>query len=298
MNENPLIACVGEVLWDVQGEERTPGGAPMNVAIHLARLGHRVAMISRVGRDAYGEELIRFMKEAGVDTSLMQIDPDLPTSEVLITLDDENNARYEIPHPVAWDRLQMDPEVSRLISGSDMIIFGTLGSRDAVARDSIQQVLQGAAVKMIDVNLRPPYTSEPVVRSLLRKADIAKLNEDELQIIAGWDHQPHSDERALMRWLTERYGLNSLVVTRGKEGAVTYSGSGFFSHPGYNVQVADTVGAGDAFLAGYISSVIEGAGYPESLDFACKTGAFVASRPGGTPDYTLEDIKKIDAAPG
>jgi fructokinase len=255
-------------------------------------------MISRVGRDAYGEELIRFMTQAGVDTSLMQVDPDLPTSEVLITLDDENNARYEIPHPVAWDRLEMDPEGGGLISGSDMIVFGTLGSRDAVAREAIQIALQGAATKMIDVNLRPPYTSEPVVRDLLRKADIAKLNEDELRIIAGWDRQSGKNESALMRWLTETYGLHSLVVTRGKDGAITYSGSGFFSHPGYKVKVADTVGAGDAFLAGYISSVIEGAGYPESLDFACKTGAFVASRPGGTPDYAMEDIKKIDAAPG
>jgi len=294
MNKSePLIACIGEVLWDVQEKERTPGGAPMNVAIHLARLGHRVAMVSRVGRDASGDELIRFMEQAGVGTSQIQVDPELPTSEVLITLDEENNARYEIRQPVAWDRLGMHPELKQFIWNADLIVFGTLASRETISRDAIHTALEGPALKLIDVNLRPPYTIEPVVRDLLHKADIAKLNKEELHAIAGWERRSASGERTLMEWLASRYQLQAVVVTRGNAGAITYDGSEFIDHSGFKVQVADTVGAGDAFLAGYISSTLTGAGPRESLDFACRTGAFVASRPGGTPEYTPREIWKI-----
>ena len=258
----------------------------MNVAIHLARLGHRACMISRVGRDANGEELIRFMKKAGVDTSHIQVDPELPTSKVFVRLNDMNNATYEIPHPVAWDRLEPDREVEELVDETGMIVFGTLGSRDPVARDTILRLLEGPSLKLIDVNLRPPYTSEKVVRELLRKADVAKLNDDELRTIAGWDNRAGKSEKELITWLTERYHLTSVVVTRGKEGAICYTGSEFHAHPGYRVRVADTVGAGDAFLAGYIASIATGATPDGALDFACRTGAYVASRPGGTPDYS------------
>lgn len=289
----PLVVCIGEVLWDVQGQDRTPGGAPMNVAIHLARLGYRVSMISRVGGDGYGDELIGFMKEANVDTSLIQVDPELPTSEVLITLDKQGNASYEIPHPVAWDRLEMNSGIEQLLSVAETIVFGTLGSRDNMARKAVHQALEGPAIKMIDVNLRPPYTTREVVRELLQKADVAKLNDDELNTIAGWDHHSGTEERKLMKWLTEKYHLSSVVVTKGKAGAVSYDGFGFYEHPGYGVQVADTVGAGDAFLAGYISSMLTGANPGYCLDFACRTGALVASRTGGTPDYSIEDIREI-----
>jgi len=293
MSSQPLILCIGEVLWDVQGDERTPGGAPMNVSIHLARLGHRVAMISRVGSDREGEELIRFMQDSNVDTSLIQTDPDLPTSKVLISLDADNNATYEIPQPVAWDRLEMNSAIERSVHAASFMVFGTLASRDEIARATIHGTLRGPAVKMIDVNLRPPYTRQSVVQDLLRKADAAKLNDEELATIAGWEGIRGNNEKELMEWLAESYGLSSLVVTRGKEGAVSLHGSGFHNHPGYRVQVADTVGAGDAFLAGYISSILSGSEPGDSLDFACRTGAFVASRAGGTPAYTLEELRGI-----
>jgi fructokinase len=289
----PNIVCMGEVLWDVLGSERTPGGAPMNVAIHLSRLGHRVAMISRVGKGNYGTALLRFMEKAGVITSSVQVDPDLPTSEVLVSLDDQNNATYEIPHPVAWDRLEFNSHIQQLTSEAELIVFGTLGSRDPWARESIMKALGSPALKLIDVNLRPPYTETPVVQMLLQRAHMAKLNDEELHTLAGWDRKKGKDEIRLMEWLAHRYQLNALVVTRGREGAISYDGSGFHEHPGYPVQVADTVGAGDAFLAGYISSLIRKAGPRESLDFACKTGAYVASHPGGTPDYSMEDIHGI-----
>jgi fructokinase len=266
----------------------------MNVAIHLARLGHRVTMLSRVGRDRHGEELIRFMEKASVDTSLIQVDPDLPTSEVLITLDAHNNATYEIPHPVAWDRLEMNGDTERMVSNASLVVFGTLGSRHKVARDTILRSLESPAMKMIDVNLRPPFTDQEVVRTLLQKADVAKLNDDELVTIAGWEGHKGKSEKEIMEWAAERYGLKSLVVTRGKEGAVCYEDSRFYDHPGYRVEVADTVGAGDAFLAGYIHSHLSGSGPGDSLDFACRTGAFVASRTGGTPWYSFEDIREIE----
>lgn len=293
MSSPKRIACIGEVLWDVQGNERTPGGAPMNVAIHLARLGHRVSMISRVGRDQHGDELIRFMQKANVDTSQIQVDPELPTSEVLINLDAHHNATYEIPHPVAWDRLEMNGAMEEVLNDAMLIAYGTLGSRDEKARETIYRTLEGPAMKMIDVNLRPPYTDPRVVRTLLQKADVAKLNDEELLVISGWEGLEGGNEKELMEWVAERYRLSSLIVTRGKEGAVSYQDARFHDHPGYRVQVADTVGAGDAFLAGYVSSFLAGSEPADSIDFACRTGAFVASRTGGTPSYSLEDIERM-----
>lgn len=291
------IVCIGEVLWDVLGEVRKPGGAPMNVAVHLSRLNHPVRMVSRVGKDKNGNDLLDFLSETGLDTSYIQLDPELPTGEVLVTLDEQNNATYQILEPVAWDRLESGSRLEQLARQAGMIVYGSLASRNSVSRKTISGLLNSHAIKLMDVNLRSHYTRSTVVQQLLEKADIAKLNEEELQLIAGWDDQKGHQERALMKWITKRYQLQSVVVTRGADGAIVYENHVFCEHPGYRIRVADTVGAGDAFLAGFISSMLNGATTKESLDFACATGAYVATQSGATPAYHMNDIMIIKNNP-
>jgi len=289
------ILCIGEVLWDVLPTGRKPGGAPMNVALHLSRLGNSVQIASRVGVDRDGEDLTNFILEQGLGTSQIQLDPELPTSEVFVKLDTKNNAKFEIPGPVAWDNIKYTAALQDLSQSVGLIVYGTLGSRNTTTRESIIKTLKSEALKLIDVNLRSPYTKKSIVIELLLMADIAKLNDDELHIIAGWDGKEAKDETELMEWIVKQYKLKMIVVTKGDKGAILFDKEedAFHQHNGYTIQVADTVGAGDAFLAGLISSILKGKSPDEALGFACATGAFVASQSGATPNYQYSDISEI-----
>ena len=290
---NKKILCAGEVLWDVLGENRKPGGAPLNVAMHLHRLGNDVNIVSRIGNDYNGKELASIIASAGLSLDHLQVDSTLPTSEVLVAIDEKGNAKFEIREPVAWDNLEFSSGLENLSKLSGIIIYGTLAARNRSTRETIIKTLVNGAVKIIDVNLRAPYTNKKIIPELIYAADIAKLNNDELKIIAGWDRMNSENEEELAAWIAEKYMLKMVCVTRGENGALIYNDKTFSQHPGFKVKVADTVGAGDAFLAGLASSLIRGSSTNDSLKFACATGAFVASRVGGTPDYEVSDIDNI-----
>jgi fructokinase len=290
---NKNILCIGEVLWDVFGESRKPGGAPLNVALHLNRLNNRVNVVSRVGDDEKGRALTDFVLSKGLNTNYIQVDRILPTSEVLVSLDKKGNASFEIVQPVAWDKLEFNSDLEMLAKKAGVIVYGSLASRNSYSRETIIKSLNKDAIKIVDVNLRPPFTDITIVKDLLSRADIAKLNNDELRIIAEWDNFHSEDEKELVKWMSNQYKLKMVCVTKGDKGALLYDNNIFYYHKGFKVKVADTVGAGDAFLAGLIYSFIQGDSDGDSLTFACATGAFVASRDGATPDYVIGDIKKI-----
>lgn len=290
---NSKILCIGEVLWDNLPSGKKPGGAPMNVALHLHNIGQTVTIASKVGNDDPGRELLDFLQQSGVDTDLIGIDEALPTSQVLVHLDQNNNATYEICDPVAWDNLTLTPALEKNAAESGLFIFGSLASRNPISRATILRLLESDALKLIDVNLRKPYDSQETVEKLLRKSDIAKLNDEELVTFAQWYNKHKHDEKSLIRWFAEEYALSMVCVTRGDKGAVLYCDGTFYEHPGFKVQAVDTVGAGDAFLAGLIAALSEGRNYPEALAFASATGAFVASRPGATPAYDRDEINRI-----
>jgi fructokinase len=290
---NKNILCIGEVLWDVFGENRKPGGAPLNVALHLKRLNNAVNIVSRVGKDKGGKALTDFILSKGLNANHIQVDFMLPTSEVLVSLDKSGNASFEIVEPVAWDNLEYSPDLEMLAKSAGIFVYGSLASRNIVSRETIIRSLNKEAIKIVDINLRPPFTGISIVKELLSLADIAKLNIDELHIIAGWNNKNTGDEKDLVKWIAKEYKLKMVCVTMGDSGALLFKNNSFHRHPGFKVKVADTVGAGDAFLAGLIYSLIQGNSEEESLKFACATGAFVASRAGATPDYVIGDIKKI-----
>lgn len=292
---NNKILCVGEVLWDNLPSGAKPGGAPMNVALHLSRLGQNVAIASKVGNDEKGRKLVDFLETSGLKTDLVQIDENLPTSEVLVHLDSNNNATYEICEPVAWDNLELTDELIAKAKSSGLIILGSLASRRAESRETILRLLENDAVKLVDVNLRKPYDTCELVELLLAKSDVIKLNDDELKIIAGWNNQSEPDEFNLTKWFAEKYNSKLVCVTKGENGATVYSDGNFYSHPGFKVEAVDTVGAGDAFLAGFIASLLEGKSTSDALEFACATGSFVATKVGATPDYKKTDISLLIA---
>lgn len=287
------ILCVGEVLWDRLPSGAKPGGAPMNVALHLNAIGLNAAIASSVGNDDAGKELISFLAQSGVKTELIQVDEKLPTSEVLVHLDANNNATYEICEPVAWDNIKLTDQLQEKAENSGLIIYGSLASRNKTTWDTLLRLLDNDAVRLIDVNLRKPYDKKEVLEALLAKSDIVKLNDEELVVFAGWHSVTSKNEQELVEWFVKHYKVEMLCVTRGEKGALMYHNNKFYDHPGYKVKAVDTVGAGDAFLAGLVASFLLKKTPAEALAFACATGAFVASKAGATPKYDMNEINAI-----
>ena len=184
---NSLI-CFGEVLWDMLPTGAQPGGAPLNVAVHLKKQGQNPLLVSKIGNDDDGKKLIKFLKQSKIDTSFIQIDDDLPTSRVLVHLDENKNASFEICKPVAWDAIRPTNGLKKLIKSADLIIFGSLASRNSTTRNTLFQLIENTTAQLLlDVNLRPPYDRQVVVEELLHKANMVKMNNDELVEIAGWN---------------------------------------------------------------------------------------------------------------
>lgn len=291
------IVCFGEVLWDMLPSGAKPGGAPLNVAIHLNRHKIHPTLISKVGDDTEGEELKEYLNRSGLSTAFIQTDISLPTSKVLVKLDAQKNASYQIVEPVAWDNLQFTTELEQVVSAADLVIFGSLASRSNITRKTLFQLLESSnATRLLDVNLRPPFDNREFIEELLQKSDFIKLNIDELKTIAAWNNITNSETR-LIRWFSEFYNCNSVCVTRGANGAALFIDNVIFEHPGFQVNAADTVGAGDSFLAGLTAKLSDGHSPQEALEYACATGALVASREGAVPDYSEADIEKIRKTP-
>lgn len=287
----PKLTVFGEVLWDVLPDARLAGGATMNVAAHLQRYGMDVAFISRVGHDELGAELLAFMAEQGLDTQWVQTGETHLTGIAKANVSDSNEVTYKILHPVAWDYIQFDAAAAQQVAESDFFVYGTLAARDRTSRDTLLRYLAHAQTRVFDVNLRPPHYSREQVLELLGFASIVKMNEHELREVTGW-LTAFEDEKQAMTYLTDRFKLDMFVLTCGADGAMVLTGAGeYHRHPGFTVEVADTIGSGDAFLGAFLYQTATGHPLAESLEFACAAGAFVAGKAGALPIFSETDIQ-------
>lgn len=291
--KNKDILCIGEVLWDRLPDKSIPGGAPMNVALHLNNVGYHVFICSSLGDDDAGRELGEFINGTGADTHLIQTNYELPTSEVPIWLDENNNPTFDILEPVAWDQMELTPELEEAAAKVGAIVYGSLASRNEMTRKTVHAVLEHDNVKLMDINMRPPWVKQDVVEDLVRKADIAKMNDDELRTMAGWHQVKHTDLHDLIRWFGDTYHLDTVCVTRGKDGAMVLEKGELHEHPGFRVKTVDTVGSGDAFLAGFVLKLFGGSSSGEALEYACALGAYVATKAGATPEYHFDEIEEL-----
>ncbi|WP_194774351.1 carbohydrate kinase family protein [Pararhodonellum marinum] len=286
------VICYGEMLWDCFPNREVPGGAPMNVALHLSQLGLSVKMISSVGNDAKGSQLLDFIRTFPVDLSLIQKDPQHPTGTVIVNDLDPQNVKYEIVSPSAWDNIQWNPGLQEAVSEADALIFGSLAARCETSRETLHHLLDTDTLKIFDINLRPPFVDMDHLKPLIEKANILKINEDELDWMAehiglkgSWEH--------IAEKVSQQFDLAMVCVTLGSKGAFIYKKGEITMHSGFKVKVKDTVGAGDAFLGGFVYGYLNEKKPKELLDFACGLGALVASKSGGTPTYHQEDIHNI-----
>ncbi|WP_026260840.1 carbohydrate kinase family protein [Spirosoma luteum] len=286
---NPTVTCFGEILWDVLPTSKQPGGAPMNVAADLRNFGLNAQLISRVGSDDLGRELIDFLANKGIPTQLVQVGQTHLTGVAKANISDSNEVTYKILQPVAWDYIMPEPGLTEVVKQSDVFVYGSLAARSQQTHETLLALLDVAPHKVFDVNLRAPHYNQQTVEELLHKADIAKLNEHELVELSGW-YGHETDLQQAMQQLRQRYQLETLCVTLGPDGAAMLNASGFTKQAGFPVEVADTIGSGDAFLAGFLYKMLQGETPQKTLEFACATGAFVATKQGATPSFTEKVI--------
>ncbi|MCO5291168.1 MAG: carbohydrate kinase [Chitinophagaceae bacterium] len=291
---NFKFVCFGEVLFDVLPTEVKAGGAPMNVAYHLGQLGNRTTIISKLGNDVRGRELTSILKEKNINLDYLQIDPDHDTSVVLATPNEQGDMKYEIVENVAWDFIELKQNYESLIKNAGYFIFGSLVTRSHVSRSTLFNLLDVPCKRVFDINLRAPFINQKSIEYQLNKTDILKMNEEELDLVSSWYVQFNTIEDKV-RFLQNKFQITTLIVTRGAKGAVVNQQHSFYYHDGFKVTVADTIGSGDSFLAGFLSELIKGNAVEEALDFACCLGAFVATKAGGCPDYTIDEIKKLQS---
>lgn len=289
-----LVLCFGEVLWDTFGKIKKAGGAPMNVARHLEQQNVNVTFASRVGTDVLGYELMNFLKDNNLFSELVQLDEELPTCEVTVQLDQDNQATYTIPEPVSWDNIEFDHELEKGLKNVTAIVFGSLASRQETTRNTLLTMLdESKALKVFDVNLRPPHFQLSTIETLAAKANVIKMNEEEADLLIG---ASKDDLKTKITEFQKTYHNHTIIVTRGGEGAMVWHDYNFYEHPGFKVEVVDTVGAGDAFLATFIAGLIDEQPIPQVLENACAIGAFVTTHRGANPVYNAERIAEIKSS--
>lgn len=280
------VVGLGEVLWDLLPDRACLGGAPANFAYITTLMGDQGIIASRVGQDSRGLEALRRMEELKLDIDQVQTDAAHPTGTVKVEVDDRGQARFDIANPVAWDFLEWTPAWQKLTTEVDAVCFGTLAQRSQRSRATIRQFLlsvPATAVKIFDVNLRQSYYSSDLLADSMKLADIVKLNDEELPKIMNLNHLTHKDEHSSAQCLLEKYELKLVCVTRGSRGSLLIGNGQFAEHPGFLVNVADTVGSGDAFTAGLLHEYLHGASLDLMNEVANLVGAWVASEVGAMP---------------
>lgn len=293
--KNLKAVAYGEVLWDVFANEKKIGGAPLNVALRMKTFGCEVAMISCVGNDEDGEAIINHVKSLGIDTSGVTQTENFATGLVNVTLNERGSASYEISYPSAWDKIVLNDFGKQITADADVLIYGSLVCRDEVSKRSLKELLKTQAYKVFDVNLRKPHYSYEMLEELMHSADFIKFNDEELLEITAAMNSPFTSLKENMNFIAEKTKVTDMCVTRGKHGALLMWKGQLYENGGYPIKVADTVGAGDSFLAALITSVLNGKDPQTAIDFACAVGALVAEAPGANPEIPNSRIEDIMA---
>lgn len=301
----------GEIVWDEipqlpvspaagpahnESKEMILGGAVLNVMAHLHRLGAETHILTAIGNDDLGGETLKAVEKTGVRTDLLRV-VDAPTCVVRVKFSPQGQPSYVFEEDVSWDHLDITSADIDMIQRQDFDVFcfGTLHQRKQASLKSLDRLLEQVPfdVVFVDINLRTPFYCREIIEYSLQKCNIAKMNTEEAAIIAEIVHLPFTDITEFMAQLRQTFDIEKICITDGAQG-VHYSGpqdSGFTS--GYQVTVADTVGAGDAFSAGLLYRLSNGDSLAQACDFGCKTGALIASKKGAISDWDIAELAAL-----
>lgn len=294
------ILCYGEVLWDMLPSGPVLGGAPFNLAFRLHGQGQSVRMVSRLGRDELGDRALQLIRDFGLDSSLIQRDSRFGTGAVNVELNSGGDPIFTILPDTAYDRIEFTPELERAAGAAGCVCFGSLAQRTPNGRATLLRLIESApgALKFLDLNLRPACYSPELALACLKMAGILKLNGAEALEVAGMLGWSGLDLPAFCARCAAEYGLKACVVTLGDGGALAASGvdGEVVYSPGYRVEVADTVGSGDAFSAGFLAAWLSGANLAECCRQGNILGALNSARSGATAPIEESEIRALSFA--
>ena len=285
----------GELLWDVIEGKEYIGGAPFNLASHLAQMGADSAYVSTVGEDERGRKAREIAAEHGVEIDYIGIDAELETGIVLVELDEKGSPTYDIREDSAWDRISLnDEQLDRLRRRKwDVFSFGTLAQRTEENRRMLRRIVEAAAPEELfyDVNLRLDYYGKDVITESLQLATILKLNDEEVPEVSRLLYGEKVLDRAFCERMEKDFGIHTTCITRGKQGASICWRGEYFHVPVVPIQVADTVGAGDSFSAAFLYGYFTTGDVRKAGNLASLVSSYVASKKGAIPAYD-EPVRK------
>ncbi|MBD0825391.1 carbohydrate kinase family protein [Aestuariibaculum marinum] len=293
-NTNIKFASYGEILFDVFNDRKKIGGAPLNLALRIKSFGFPVSMISAIGNDDNGVSLTNYIKNENIDINGISTTENYATGIVNVTLDCKGSATYSIQHPVAWDKIEITPTIRKIVETSDVLLFGSLACRDLVSKNTLFELLEyNNTFKVFDINLRPPHYNIETLKNLMDKSDFIKFNDEELLEISEELGSSSKSIEENIHFIAQVTKTNAICVTKGKHGAVLLWKGKLYHNAGFLINVVDTVGAGDSFLASLISKLLSNGAPQEAIDFACAVGSIVAQNKGANPKILTEDIMKF-----
>ena len=284
------IIAMGDGLWDMFPSGPLLGGATANFACHASRLGGEIYMVSGVGQDKQGEELLQMYRKHGVRTELVEVVEDYPTGVVTVKLTESGVPAFTIGADSAWDHWSWNSVIERKVKQADAIYFGTLGQRGQSPRVAIRKALAIAKndgiLRVLDINLRAPFFDHALIRDSINLCSVLKVSDEEINpVLQACEINGSKSEENGLRELQMQFELDLVVLTKGSKGAVLLHPGGIVEHPGVPATVVDTVGAGDSFTASVTIGLLEGKGYADIVTDACKIAAGVCSHAGAVSDW-------------
>lgn len=281
----PVVVGIGEILWDMLPTGRQLGGAPANFACFARALGAEAYIVSRVGGDRLGGEILKKLDEKGFSLKYITRDQSHPTGSVEVRLKRNGKPGYDIKENVAWDFIEFSSALRSLAGKTKAVCFGSLSQRSPVTGETIREFVAAMSVsslKVFDINLRQSFYSLKIIHELLTLSNICKLNDEELHVVSGL-FSIRGGEKEAVEHLIRNYRLRLVAVTRGSKGAVLYCRKGVYSARGRKARVVDTVGAGDAFTAALVMGLLKGLKMETISNLANRLAAYVCSQQGATP---------------
>lgn len=281
-NKKPVVVGIGELLWDMLPGGKRAGGAPVNFVFNASQLGAEGYAISAVGQDALGDEILHELEQNGINYCVERVN--YPTGTVEVHLKD-GIPTYRIIEGVAWDHIPLSERSEAIVSRADAICFGVLSMRSPESRHTLMTLIDHAspdALRFFDINIRQHYFSEELIDRLLKKANVFKLNDEELalfKVMFGLS----GDEERCCKQILKQYNLKYLVLTAGSQYSKIFSESELSVIPTPRVEVVDTVGAGDSFSGAFVASILQGKSMQEAHQCAVERAAFVCTRAGAWP---------------
>ena len=284
---NNIIVGMGEALWDVLPEGKKIGGAPANFAYHVSQFGFDSRVVSAVGNDDLGDEILKVFKEKQLKHQLQTVN--YPTGTVQVTLDDNGIPCYDIKEGVAWDNIPFTDDLKRLALSTRAVCFGSLAQRNEVSRISINRFLDTmpdgeGQLKIFDINLRQGFFTKDIIRDSCQRCNVLKINDEELVAISRLFGYPGIDLQDKCWILLAKYNLKMLILTCGTNGSYVFTPGVVSFQETPKVPVADTVGAGDSFTATFTAALLKGKSVPEAHKQAVEVSAYVCTQSGAMPE--------------